>query len=112
MISSTTSAVSITSMQSYSSAQTSLTSAQKETVSDILSNYDADNLSDEDALSIIESFASEGIQPSDELMSMMSELGFDAQSIGDVGKANQAEQTPPPPPSKLLSMSVLKSYLV
>ncbi len=86
-------------MQSYSSNQTSMTTAQKDFVTDTLSQYDADNLSDEDALSIIESFSSQGIQPSDELMSMMSDLGFDAQSIGDVGKANQGDgQMPPPPP--------------
>ncbi len=60
----------------------SLTSSQSDTISSVLENYDANNLSKSDALEIVAAFKEAGIQPSAELESAMSEAGFDAHEVG------------------------------
>ncbi len=76
MCSCTTSAVSITCTQCYRCISSSLAPAQKDVIMAILANYDADNLSSEDARNIMMNFFSQGIEICDELMIFISELGF------------------------------------
>ncbi|MFC7049645.1 hypothetical protein [Emcibacter nanhaiensis] len=64
-----------------------LTEDQKSTVSDILSQYDASSLSEEDAQSIFQALKDAGIPPSEELKSMIEDAGFDLSQFA-----------PPPPP--------------
>ena len=59
-----------------------LSSSEEESISSILSQYDASNLSEDDAKSIVAALQEEGIEPSKELESIMDEAGFDAQEIG------------------------------
>lgn len=59
-----------------------LTSSQSDTISSVLENYDANNLSQSDALEIVAAFKEAGIQPGAELESAMEEAGFDAQEVG------------------------------
>lgn len=60
----------------------SLSTTQLETVSSVLENYDSNNLSANDASSIVSVFQSAGIQPGRALESAMSAAGFDAKDIG------------------------------
>ena len=64
------------------STTTSSSSSQAETISSILAEYDADNLSESDAKSIVAAFQEAGIEPSEELVSAMAEAGFDAKEVG------------------------------
>ncbi|NKF50858.1 hypothetical protein G3R49_09825 [Shewanella sp. WXL01] len=78
----------------------SLSEDQKSLIEATLSEYDADNLSQDDALAITETFKEAGINPSKALATTMEEYGFDAKAIGDL-----AGVTPPPPPPKDSGMS-------
>ena len=64
------------------STTTTSSSSQAETISSILAEYDADNLSESDAKSIVAAFQEAGIEPSEELVSAMEEAGFDAKEVG------------------------------
>ena len=64
------------------SSSNNLSSSQKDTISSVLENYDANNLSQSDALEIVAAFKEAGIQPSSELESTMKEAGFDAKEVG------------------------------
>lgn len=79
-----------------SSGTQSITSSQEDTISSILSNYDADNLSESDAQSIVAAFKDAGIEPSDELVSAMEEAGFDAQEVGTLAGVAGGPSGPPP----------------
>lgn len=80
------------------SGSNNTTSSQKDTVSSILSEYDANNLSESDAQAIVSAFQKAGIEPSSELESAMSEAGFDAQEVGTLANVAAQGGTPPPPP--------------
>ncbi|WP_072680558.1 EF-hand domain-containing protein [Arcobacter sp. LA11] len=82
------------------STNNTLSSYARETISSVLSNYDADNLTESDAQSIVAAFKEAGIQPSSELASAMEEAGFDAHEVGTLAGVGAAQGgTPPPPPS-------------
>ena len=85
---------------SSTSSSSSLTAAQLESISLVLVSYDSSNLSASDAQSIIASFEEAGIEPSAELESAMSDLGFDAKEVGDLGRSDAQSGMPPPPPSE------------
>lgn len=77
----------------------SASSSISDTISSILENYDADNLSESDAQSIVAAFKEAGIEPSSELESAMEEAGFSAQEVGTLAGVGAAQSgTPPPPP--------------
>ena len=80
------------------SQNSSLTTSNEETISSILAEYDADNLSQSDAQAIVASFQDAGIEPSEELAAAMDEAGFDAKEVGTLAGVGQGG-TPPPPPS-------------
>ena len=76
----------------------SLTSDQQSVISDTLSEFDVDNLSETDALSIVAAFSEAGIQPGLALEKAVSEAGFDAKSIGELANISEEGSRPPPPP--------------
>lgn len=95
------------------SSTSSLTSAQLDTISSVLENYDSSNLSTSDAQSIIKSFEEAGIEPSSDLESAMAELGFSAQEVGSLGGAGaQGGMPPPPSEEEVSSISTLLDSLL
>lgn len=74
----------------------SITSSQKNTISSILEDYDANNLSESDAKSIVAAFKEAGIEPSDELMSAMEDAGFDAKEVGTLAGVGGGQGRPSP----------------
>ncbi|WP_077283525.1 hypothetical protein [Cognaticolwellia aestuarii] len=80
--------------------QQNLTEEQQTFVTDTLAEFDADELSEEDALSIIDMFSQADIQPGAALEKVMSSAGFDAKSIGDIAAAADSSRPPPPPPKQ------------
>lgn len=94
MINSIGSGMQIPSMQQQN---TPLTADQKEKAQEILSQFSVDELSGNDALSIVESFQEIGISPSKELEQLMADNGFDAKAVGGMARENGADMPPPPP---------------
>ena len=70
----------------------SLTSDQKETLTNILSNYDASSMTEDDEKSLFDSMISAGIPMSDETASIMEAEGFSA--------PEKPQGPPPTPPSQ------------
>lgn len=99
-------------MTQQSSQVSALTSEQTEFVKETLAEFDAQNLSMEDAQSIQAAFEEQGISPTKELADLMSELDFDAKSIGDAGRP-EGLRPPPPPQNSLESVDTdeVVSYL-
>tara|TARA_R110001583_G_scaffold33943_1_gene114533 strand:- start:13368 stop:13847 length:480 start_codon:yes stop_codon:yes gene_type:complete len=98
------------------SKEQTLTTEQQTLISDTLAEFDAENLTEEDALSITETFSEAGIQPSGALETAMSELGFDTKSIGDLANSEATNAQggmppPPPPPQSSDEISSMVSYL-
>jgi len=71
---------------------------QKSLISQTLSNYDPETLTEEDAQAIVAAFKDAGIRPTKELASAMEELGFDARAVGELAGAERPKGPPPPPP--------------
>jgi hypothetical protein len=82
-------------MNSMSAIQQTLTDDQKQAVSDILSEYDPENLTQADKKSIMDSFRQEGIRPGRALDEAVEELGFDSKSL----KPKPPAGGPPPAPA-------------
>lgn len=99
-------------MTQQSSQVSALTSEQTEFVKETLAEFDAQNLSTEDAQSIQAAFEEQGISPTKELADLMSELDFDAKSIGDAGRL-EGQRPPSPPQNSLESVDTdeVVSYL-
>lgn len=86
-----------------------LSDEQKSLIEETLSGFDPENLSQEDALSITETFKEAGIQPSPEMADLMAEFDFDAKAVGE-----QSGMQPPPPPSEnsdIASMDITDELL-
>ena len=66
------------------SGANNLSTSQLDTISSVLENYDASNLSQSDALEIVAAFKEAGIKPSADLKSAMEEAGFDAHEVGSL----------------------------
>ncbi len=77
-----------------------LTSEQQSVISDTLSEFDVDNLTETDALSIVEAFSEAGIKPGIALEKAVSEAGFDARTIGELANISEEGSRPPPPPKQ------------
>lgn len=77
-----------------------LTEDQQNVISETLSKYDVENLTEADALSIVEAFSEAGIQPGGALEKAVASSGFDAKSIGDLAEVSDGGNRPPPPPSQ------------
>jgi hypothetical protein len=79
--------------------QSNLSDDQASLIEETLSGYNADNLTESDAASIVEAFSEAGIAPSSAFADKLAEIGFDAKEIGDLAGASPSESKPPPPPS-------------
>jgi hypothetical protein len=77
-----------------------LTNAQQSVISDTLSEFDVDNLTEADALSIVEAFSEAGIQPGLALEKAVADAGFDAKTIGELANVSEEGNRPPPPPKQ------------
>ena len=76
-----------------------ITDEQKEKIKEILANYDAESITEEDAKEIFEAFKEAGITPSKGMKEAIEEAGFDADEIRSLAGFNQ----PPPPPETILN---------
>jgi len=88
-----------------------LTSEQQSVISDTLSEFDVDNLSETDALSIVEAFSEAGIKPGIALEKAVSEAGFDARTIGELANVSEEGSRPPPPPPPTQSSDEISSMV-
>lgn len=84
--------------QQQSVNQNALSEEQKSSITDILSKYDPDNLSDEDVESIKEELKEAGVRPSPGLKSALEEAGFDAEAFRPAGPPPGGAGGPPPGP--------------
>jgi hypothetical protein len=62
--------------QSYSSVSKSLTDDQKETLQSILSNYDVENMSEDEKKTMFDELKESGIGMTDEVKDILDEAGF------------------------------------
>lgn len=72
-----------------------ISSAQSESLKNILSNFDANNISETDARNIVDKVKEVSVKPGQPLVLIFANEGFDAKSIGQ--KAGAEGQRPPPP---------------
>ena len=79
-----------------SSRESTLSENQHNTISETLASYDPENLTAEEAQSIVETFSDAGIAPGRELANAMAEAGFDAHGVGELA-GNESAHRPPPP---------------
>ncbi len=80
-----------------------LTSDQAQTISDILSQYDPDNVSEDDAKAIFQAFKDAGITPAKGMKEAIEADGFDAEDLRSKGLGDG--NMPPPPPQNTSSSS-------
>ncbi len=78
---------------------------QKSLISEALSNFDPETLTEEDAQAIVSAFKDAGIRPGRELASAMEELGFDARAVGELAGVERPKSPPPPPPGDAQSLN-------
>ncbi|XQW84958.1 hypothetical protein ACOYR1_17825 [Thalassotalea piscium] len=88
-----------------------LTQEQQSLISETLSQFDMENLTESDALSIVDTFAQAGIQPGAELEKSMAEFGIDAKSLGDLAGVSEDGNRPPPPPRPKQSSDEITSMV-
>jgi len=93
------------------STEQNLTEDQQSFISDTLSQYDVDNLTEADALSIVEAFSEAGIQPGLALEKAVSSSGFDAKFLGDLANVSEKGSRPPPPPPPSQSTEEITSMV-
>tara|TARA_R110002167_G_scaffold15034_8_gene60530 strand:+ start:104 stop:589 length:486 start_codon:yes stop_codon:yes gene_type:complete len=112
MISGISGAVMVPPQSQQTNNSSSLSAEQRQLIEDTLAEFDAEQLTEADALSIVEIFSEAGIQPGRDMAQAMSASGFDAKSIGDLAGvdgpqqgASQQGMPPPPPPSQGLNIS-------
>ncbi len=80
-----------------------LTEQQTQLVSDTLSQYDVDKLTQEDAVNIVDAFKEAGITPGKALAQAMGQFEFDAKEVGDLAGVRGNETGPPPPKDSITS---------
>lgn len=89
----------------------SFTEEQKSTLSEILAQYDSEDLSEEDAKSIVETFQKAGIRPGEELKNLLKEAGYSAQELANLAGIEGGQQNRPPPPPSYLEQGVNQESL-
>jgi hypothetical protein len=99
-----------------SGVRNSMSEDQKLAVEDILSKYDANNLSQSDAIEISSSFKELGIRPSSDLRQTIEDVGFDADSIREMSQTSEVSsietrQGPPPRQSNENEESMISEIL-
>ncbi len=88
-----------------------LSDEQVQLVSETLSLFDPSELSQSDAMSIVETFAEAGIEPGRGLEEAMKEADFDAKTVGELAGVGPQEQGPPPPPPQTSISSQMLDFL-
>ena len=78
----------------------SLTDEQKQTIADILSQYDPENITEEDAKAIFQAFKDAGITPAKGMKEAIEAAGFDAEDLRSKGMPEKGGKMPPPPPRR------------
>lgn len=71
-----------------------LSEEDKETIYDILSEYDSDEVTKEDALKIFEAFKEAGIQPGAGMKEAIQAAGFDAEELRTLGMPELGQGQP------------------
>lgn len=94
-------------MQKPPQKSEALSDEQLATISETLSGYDPENLTSEDAASIVEIFKSENIPPGKALEAAMADFGFDAKAVGELAGLPQRS----PKPENSNQMSDMLSFL-
>jgi hypothetical protein len=74
---------------------TPLTDDQKNKIQEILSQYDPENITSEDARSIFEQFREAGIRPARGMKDAIEAAGFDAEKLRSLGMPEDGMQGPP-----------------
>ncbi|TNE63221.1 MAG: hypothetical protein EP335_10125 [Alphaproteobacteria bacterium] len=75
-----------------------LTGEQKSQISSILSNYDPENLSEDDAEAIVSALKDAGIRPGKGFDEAFEAAGFDAKEVGKLAGLEPPKDGPPPGP--------------
>jgi len=88
-----------------------LSEQQTQLVSDTLSQYDVDQLTQEDAVKIVETFKEAGITPGKTLAEAMAQFEFDAKQVGELAGVKSNEAGPPPPPPQDSITSEMLDFL-
>lgn len=88
-----------------------LTDEQQSLISETLSEFDVENLTESDAVSIVEAFAQAGIQPGSALEAAIADAGFDAKTIGELANESEQAQRPPPPKQSSEEITSMVDYL-
>lgn len=83
--------------QVQSNQPESLTTEQQEKIASILSEYDPENLTEEDAQSIFEAFEEAGIKPGPGMKEAIEAAGFDAEELRSLAPPPENGSAPPPP---------------
>lgn len=92
-----------------------ITEEQSEKLSELLSDYDADNISNDDAQTIVIQVKELGITAGSELASALADAGIDAQSLAEqagVGGGDRPKGPPPPPPQESQGVSTVDDAVV
>jgi hypothetical protein len=95
-----------------------LNSEQTSLIKKTLSGYDAKSLTEQDAQSIVKTFADAGINPSAQFAELLTEAGFDVQELGSLAGAGEGatgaasgQRPPPPPQGQGVDLSSVVDYL-
>lgn len=94
---------------SNTSSTNTLTQSQSSSLSAVLSGYDANNLSESDAQSIVSAIKELGIEPGKALGDALNDAGFDPHEIADLaglGPNKGGSAGGPPPPSDGVQASI------
>ena len=78
----------------------SLTADQQSQIQEILSQYDASNVSEDDAKAIFEAFRKAGIRPAKGMKETIEAAGFDAEDLRTKGLGDPPARSGMVPPSK------------
>ena len=85
-----------------------LTDDQKTTITEILSQYDPENVTEEDAQAIFQAFKDAGITPTRGMKEVIEAAGFDAEDLRSKGMTDN-QMPPPPSQSSGVNLSALQS---
>lgn len=97
------------------SCSTNISNEQKNLIETTLAEYEASNLSANDASEIVSIFSEAGIQPGKELENALKDAGFDAREIGSLAASQNQGNTqsmPPPPAQNLTESGINQSNLL
>lgn len=99
--------------------QQSLSNDQQSLIEETIAQYDIENLTEDEAKNIVQTFAEAGIRPGQAMEDAIAQAGGDAKEIGDIAGAQgpKGNGPPPPPPSggnddiESLEVSSIVEYL-